>query len=810
MTKFIGTTPIKCRHIGDIPINKIMLGMVEIFPCIIPSQPPKPWEPSELLKSIAGMYYDISDRSTLWRDVARTLPVTAGGQTVAVIEDKSANNNDIVITDPLKRPTYQTSKGLHWLDFDGVADAMQVISSVAWDSMFWSFGGKWTAGLEMLSFNTMTVNASTSGLRLGGQTLLSADGKATSVNMDTTSLDVYSQNLDAPTLTAEARKARKPCKTMTATGGVSIGTIKTVTVGGNPNLTGNLSKMRMYQLFVMGRKATPDEIILVEDYIESKLRETIVWAPYMLFAANDDGVFYNFTNLPTVTPDSFGSVQPTKGGDLLAYALDQRIPFKELCADPMFDHPALWTETTGNGWVVQGGSAKYTNNPGINSYLNIDVPELVQGKTYRVSFNVTAGPAENFTAYLGGSQMPWQAGTGWKTALVTVGASKTFNFRSGSSTGITVSALSISEVSDAKRHVKQATQAAKPVFCPRINQQLYSEDFTNTAYRKTGVTVTPNSIAAPDGTMSADTIVCGGTDDNRFDIYPTFYGEKGKTVTVSMHFRKVAGIASEIRMSQAPSEKGAKIDTSTLAVTNLADGVGTIEDLGDNWYRFSITFVLTEFNFVTVFFDKGVVSTASTPIWGLQAEYGDKATRYQRVNAANDYDWETFLTGVGFDGVDDTLVSEQFDLAGDTRTVFWVGFKDSPTGPLFNKGYYPYGAGGEINSVDDGYNSVGFGGGLQYSTTGTPTPSLDSVIATIEPATPRLEIMIDGTPSVSTAVQGGTANTNAPVALGSGQGYGPLSKNRTLACLLINRALTTDEKAKLNAWGDSLIKDAYR
>jgi hypothetical protein len=68
MTKFIGTTPIKCRHIGDIPINKIMLGMVEIFPCILPSD--KFSLADLILSTDVGAWWsasDLSDEKLMWR-----------------------------------------------------------------------------------------------------------------------------------------------------------------------------------------------------------------------------------------------------------------------------------------------------------------------------------------------------------------------------------------------------------------------------------------------------------------------------------------------------------------------------------------------------------------------------------------------------------------------------------------------------------------------------------------------------------------------------------------------------------------------
>jgi hypothetical protein len=74
---------------------------------------------------IQGAWYDPSDLTTLFQDSAGTTPVTASGQPVGKMLDKSGNGNHAVQATAAARPTYQTSAGLHWLAFDGVDDTME-------------------------------------------------------------------------------------------------------------------------------------------------------------------------------------------------------------------------------------------------------------------------------------------------------------------------------------------------------------------------------------------------------------------------------------------------------------------------------------------------------------------------------------------------------------------------------------------------------------------------------------------------------------------------------------------------------------
>ena len=70
-----------------------------------------------------GFWFDPSDISTLFQDTAGTTPVTAAGQSVARINDKSGRGNHATQANSLQRPTYQVdSNGRGYLLFDGSDD----------------------------------------------------------------------------------------------------------------------------------------------------------------------------------------------------------------------------------------------------------------------------------------------------------------------------------------------------------------------------------------------------------------------------------------------------------------------------------------------------------------------------------------------------------------------------------------------------------------------------------------------------------------------------------------------------------------
>lgn len=70
-----------------------------------------------------GVWLDPSDLSTLFQDTAGTTPVTAAGQSVGRILDKSGRGNHATQSTAASRPIYQVdANGLGYLLFDGVDD----------------------------------------------------------------------------------------------------------------------------------------------------------------------------------------------------------------------------------------------------------------------------------------------------------------------------------------------------------------------------------------------------------------------------------------------------------------------------------------------------------------------------------------------------------------------------------------------------------------------------------------------------------------------------------------------------------------
>jgi len=164
----------------------------------------------------------------------------------------------------------------------------------------------------------------------------------------------------------------------------------------------------------------------------------------------------------------------------------------------------------------------------------------------------------------------------------------------------------------------------------RSNLVPYSEDFSNAAWIKGGVTVNANQAISPDGTLNADLMQ---VTVNLGNIYDNVSGSGDGSFSV---FAKYIDI-KYIRLRSTNSYAYFDIENGTIGNTlNVLDT--KIENYGNGWYRCTVIGNNTN-SLVQVFAsntDSGQpTGLGSVYLWGAQFEQGSYATSYIRSNTGS-------------------------------------------------------------------------------------------------------------------------------------------------------------------------------
>lgn len=225
-----------------------------------------------------GVWYDPSDFSTLFQDAAGTIPVTAAGQPVGMMRDKSGRGNHASQATATSRPILQTAGGKWFLAFDGVDDWMSTgginfspstktmscagVRKLNNVGLVFEFSASITANVGAFA---MPVTAAGWTFRHSGT--LIADAPATGIPAPATAVMTGVGDIGAPSSTIRVNGAQA------ATSSASQGT---GTLGNYPLYfmrragTGTASMCNFYGLIIRGAASTAQQITDTESYMNSK------------------------------------------------------------------------------------------------------------------------------------------------------------------------------------------------------------------------------------------------------------------------------------------------------------------------------------------------------------------------------------------------------------------------------------------------------------------------------------------------------------------------------------------------------------
>ena len=211
----------------------------------------------------------------------------------------------------------------------------------------------------------------------------------------------------------------------------------------------------------------------------------------------------------------------------------------------------------------------------------------------------------------------------------------------------------------------------------------YSEQFNNVYWTQTNVTVTANTTAAPNNTMTADTVLANGTTNTHSVRTDLISFTAGTSYSLSVFVKKGTNDFVQLFVGSGIGGMFANFNINTGVVgtvgkTSGTDPTSSITNFGNGWYRCTMNFTATLTNDTVGRF--AIVASASAAreetntlatsviLWGAQLETGTTATEYfpttDRFNIPRvDYSTGTASLLVEPARTNSVLYSEQFENA---------------------------------------------------------------------------------------------------------------------------------------------------